>query len=87
MLRHLIDKAEDYLDVKVDGAVIGIPARFTKPQRQAVHSAADLCGLEKVKILSEPELALRAYILSTSHPADAQPDFPPATESYSEEPH
>ena len=51
---------------QVDAAVIGIPGRFAKQQREAVGLAARAAGLKKIKILSEPELALRAYLLVSS---------------------
>lgn len=42
-------------------AVIGIPAYFNDAQRQATETAAILAGIDKVKLLREPEAAALAY--------------------------
>lgn len=47
--------------VKVTRAVIGVPAYFTEAQRRATIRASELAGVEKVKLLPEPEAAALAY--------------------------
>ena len=44
----------------------GVPARWTLYQRRALEYAAELAGLESVRLVAEPELAIRAYGLRTS---------------------
>ena len=47
--------------VKVTRAVIGVPAYFTEAQRSATIRACELAGVDKVKLLPEPEAAALAY--------------------------
>lgn len=42
-------------------AVIGVPAYFNDAQREATVRAAQLAGIEKVKLIREPEAAALAY--------------------------
>ncbi|KAL7496492.1 hypothetical protein ACHAWT_004736 [Skeletonema menzelii] len=69
ILRKLYDVAEQHYceehnsneKVKVTRAVIGVPAYFTEAQRSATIRASELAGVEKVKLLPEPEAAALAY--------------------------
>jgi len=61
ILRRLLDDAQDFLGEKVTRAVITVPAYFNDRQREATEAAGLLAGLEKVKILREPEAAALAY--------------------------
>lgn len=64
LLRGLRQRAERFLNKKVTRAVIGVPARFSSMQRSALEYATKLSGLNHVKLIAEPELAVRAYGLS-----------------------
>ncbi|EKX43525.1 hsp70, chloroplastic [Guillardia theta CCMP2712] len=64
VLGRNIDPAEFFMPVlgeKVTRAVITVPAYFNDRQREATEAAGLLAGLEKVKILREPEAAALAY--------------------------
>jgi molecular chaperone DnaK (HSP70) len=61
ILRKLLDVARDYTKQKITRAVIGVPAYFNDAQREATIAAANLAGVEKVKLLREPEAAALAY--------------------------
>ncbi|KAK1733265.1 heat shock protein 70 family protein [Skeletonema marinoi] len=68
ILRKLFDVAEQHYckehnskKVKVTRAVIGVPAYFTEAQRRATIRASELAGVDKVKLLPEPEAAALAY--------------------------
>jgi molecular chaperone DnaK (HSP70) len=61
ILKRLLDVATDYTDKKITRAVIGVPAYFNDEQREATIRAAKLAGVEKVKLLREPEAAALAY--------------------------
>ena len=39
----------------------GVPVRWNKYQKRALEYAAELAGLETVRLVPEPELAVRAY--------------------------
>ena len=53
--------AQDYLQEKVNRAVVTVPAYFTDRQRQAVKDAGKLIQLEVVRIINEPTSAALAY--------------------------
>jgi molecular chaperone DnaK len=53
--------AEDYLEERVDRAVITVPAYFDDAQRQAVRDAGRIAGLDVLRILNEPTAAALAY--------------------------
>ena len=51
VLRHLVARAEAYLEGGVDGAVIAVPAHFDAAQRAATMEAGRLAGLASVQLL------------------------------------
>jgi len=53
--------AEDYLSEEIDQAVITVPAHFNDSQRTATKRAAELAGLEVLRIINEPTAAALAY--------------------------
>jgi molecular chaperone HscA len=57
-LRH---RAEDTFDDEVFGAVITVPAYFDDAQRQATKDAAQLAGLNVLRLINEPTAAAIAY--------------------------
>ena len=63
LVRSLVRQAEDSLDRKVTSAVVTVPAYFDDSQRCATETACLLAGLEKVRLLREPEAAALSYAL------------------------
>ena len=61
VLRALRTRAEDRLGIKVNQAVITVPAYFDDAQRQATKEAGRLAGLEVLRLLNEPTAAALAY--------------------------
>jgi molecular chaperone DnaK len=61
ILRKLRADAERALGREVTQAVITVPAYFNDGQRSATKAAAELAGLEAVRILNEPTAAALAY--------------------------
>ncbi|KAL3907062.1 MAG: hypothetical protein SGARI_003718, partial [Bacillariaceae sp.] len=61
ILQKLLQTAEEYTKHKITRAVIGVPAYFNDAQRDATTRAANACGIEKVKLLREPEAAALVY--------------------------
>jgi molecular chaperone HscA len=57
-LRH---RAEDTFDADLYGAVITVPAYFDDAQRQATKDAAQLAGLNVLRLINEPTAAAIAY--------------------------
>ena len=53
--------AEDYLNVPVTEAIITVPAYFNDSQRQATKDAAQIAGLNCLRIINEPTAAALAY--------------------------
>ena len=61
ILAYMKKYAEDHLGVKVEKAVITVPAYFNDAQRQATKDAGIIAGLDVVRIISEPTAAALAY--------------------------
>jgi molecular chaperone HscA len=61
ILARLRQRAEDSFDAELFGAVITVPAYFDEAQRQATKDAAQLAGLNVLRLISEPTAAAVAY--------------------------
>jgi molecular chaperone HscA len=61
ILATLRQRAEDSFDDEVFGAVITVPAYFDEAQRQATKEAAQLAGLNVLRLINEPTAAAIAY--------------------------
>jgi len=61
LLQKIKLDAEAFLNDKVDGAVITVPAYFDDAQRQATKDAGAIAGLEVKRIINEPAAAALAY--------------------------
>ncbi|TCB79473.1 Fe-S protein assembly chaperone HscA [Acinetobacter sp. ANC 4173] len=61
ILKQLKDRTEESLKNSVNGAVITVPAYFDEAQRQATRDAAQLAGLNILRLLNEPTAAAVAY--------------------------
>jgi len=62
-LRH---RAEDTFGDDIFGAVITVPAYFDEAQRQATKDAAQLAGLNVLRLINEPTAAAIAYGLDNA---------------------
>ena len=61
ILATLRQRAEDTFDDDVFGAVITVPAYFDDAKRQATKDAAQLAGLNVLRLINEPTAAALAY--------------------------
>lgn len=61
ILKALKRRAEDSLGGELTGVVITVPAYFDDAQRQATKDAAQLSGLNVLRLLNEPTAAAVAY--------------------------
>ncbi|MDG6927017.1 MAG: molecular chaperone DnaK [Nitrososphaerota archaeon] len=61
ILQKIKKDAETYLGYPVKKAVITVPAHFNDNQRQATKDAAEIAGLEVVRIINEPTAACLAF--------------------------
>ena len=61
ILATLRQRAEDTFDDDIFGAVVTVPAYFDDAQRQATKDAAQLAGLNVLRLISEPTAAAIAY--------------------------
>ena len=66
ILATLRFRAEDTFDDDIYGAVITVPAYFDDAQRQATKDAAQLAGLNVLRLISEPTAAAIAYGLDNA---------------------
>ncbi|EDH6603577.1 TPA: molecular chaperone HscC [Salmonella enterica subsp. enterica serovar Ouakam] len=65
VLRSLKEDAEDYLQQPIKDVVISVPAYFSDEQRKHTCLAAELAGLNAVRLINEPTAAAMAYGLHT----------------------
>lgn len=65
VLRKIKSDAEDRLGKKIEKAVITVPAYFSDAQKQSTKVAAELAGLEIIKLITEPVAASLAFGYST----------------------
>ena len=63
IVKKLLEEAQLHIGDEdiIDKAVVTVPAYFNKQQRQATESVVTSLGLQKVKLLREPEAAALAY--------------------------
>jgi molecular chaperone HscA len=66
ILATLRQRAEDTFNDDLFGAVITVPAYFDDAQRQATKDAAQMAGLNVLRLLNEPTAAAIAYGLDNS---------------------
>ena len=66
ILATLRFRAEDTFDDNIFGAVITVPAYFDDAQRQATKDAAQLAGLNVLRLINEPTAAAIAYGLDNA---------------------
>ncbi len=65
ILRHIKSKAKEALGEPVGQAVITVPAYFDDAARAATKDAAQLAGLQVLRLINEPTAAALAYGLET----------------------
>ncbi|KAF7362272.1 Heat shock protein 70 [Mycena venus] len=61
VLAKMRETAEQYLNTKVNHAVITVPAYFNDAQRQATKDAGQIAGLDVLRVINEPTAAALAY--------------------------
>lgn len=61
ILAELKSQAESYLGEEVKRAVIAIPSHFDEAQRRATKEAAEIAGLEVIRLINEATAAVLAY--------------------------
>ncbi|MCP4294975.1 MAG: Hsp70 family protein, partial [Proteobacteria bacterium] len=64
ILNRIREKTEKILDCKIKKVVLTVPAYFDDAQRNATRDAAEIAGLEVVRIINEPTAAAIAYGLN-----------------------
>lgn len=70
VLLYMKKTAEEYLGSSVKNAVITVPAYFDNAQRQATKDAAQIAGLNVLRIINEPTAAALAYGMSSETTPD-----------------
>ena len=65
ILSNLKERAEKALGDELKGSVITVPAYFNDAQRQSTIDAANLAGINVLRLLNEPTAAAIAYGLET----------------------
>ena len=61
ILIYLKESAEEKLGVKIKNAVITVPAYFNNAQRESTKQAANIAGLNCIRIINEPTAACLCY--------------------------
>ncbi|KAK7691790.1 hypothetical protein QCA50_005193 [Cerrena zonata] len=66
VLVKMRETAEQFLNKKVQHAVVTVPAYFNDAQRQATKDAGQIAGLDVLRVINEPTAAALAYGLDRS---------------------
>eukprot|EP00892_Ulva_mutabilis_P008024 jgi/Ulvmu1/5594/UM023_0131.1 len=61
VINKLVEATTEHTGVQVDRAVISVPAYFDEEQKEATVAAAQIAGLDKVKLIKEPVASAFAY--------------------------
>ncbi|MDQ7821157.1 MAG: Hsp70 family protein [Candidatus Eremiobacteraeota bacterium] len=61
ILKHLRRNAEEALGMPISRVVLSVPANFDDAARQATKDAAELSGLEVIRLINEPTAAALAF--------------------------
>lgn len=61
VLRSLLADAEAALGIRIEEAVISVPAYFSDAQRKATRTAGELAGIRVERLINEPTAAALAY--------------------------
>jgi L1 cell adhesion molecule like protein len=61
LLAHIRENASEYLEASCNCAVVTVPADFTQAQREATRRAAQLAGLNVLRLMPEPTAASIVY--------------------------
>lgn len=61
VLHYLKGLAQEYLGQRIEKAIITVPANFDEAQRRATKKAAELAGLDVLRLINEPTAAALAY--------------------------
>lgn len=67
VLKSLKHDAESFLNSTITDVVVSVPAYFNDQQRKQVGLAAELAGLNAVRLINEPTAACLAYSLHETH--------------------
>jgi len=66
VLVKMKETAEQFLNKKVNHAVVTVPAYFNDAQRQATKAAGQIAGLDVLRVINEPTAAALAYGMDRS---------------------
>ncbi|KAK2463099.1 hypothetical protein APHAL10511_004754 [Amanita phalloides] len=69
VLTKMRETAEQFVNKKVNHAVVTVPAYFNDAQRQATKDAGQVAGLDVLRVINEPTAAALAYGLDKSESA------------------
>lgn len=61
IIKKLVDDAETRLGKKFIDAVVSVPANYTDSQRQSIRDAAEMAGVNVLRLINEPTAAALAY--------------------------
>jgi len=61
IFKKLIDDAEIRIGKKFFDAVVSVPANYSDSQRQSIRDAAEIAGINVVRLINEPTAAALAY--------------------------
>jgi len=61
IFKKLVDDAEKQIGKKFTDAVVSVPANYSDGQRQAIKDAAEIAGINVLKLINEPTAAALAY--------------------------
>jgi molecular chaperone DnaK len=70
VLRHLKENAERFLATEIRDVVISVPANYEDTRRRATVAAAQIAGLNVIRLINEPTAGAIAYGMERSNATD-----------------
>jgi len=61
IIKKLVDDAETRIGKKFIDAVVSVPANYSDSQRQSIRDAAEIAGVNVLRLINEPTAAALAY--------------------------
>ena len=61
IIQKLINLSRNYIEIKINEAIITVPSYYNDSQRQAIIDSGKICGLNKLKIVNEDIAVCYAY--------------------------
>ena len=73
LVKHAKHKAEQYLGIQFNHAVLSVPSLYSLYQMDAIRKAGSMAGFESTRLLSDSAAAGVAYLFDKKYKVDSDP--------------